>query len=530
MAQDETEGVGNEITTQATPSAVPNISPVRLQVIIAGLWLSLFMSALDTTIITTALIKISSDYNAFGQAAWLVTTYLLTYNCKFPWLEQKINCDRIVLRAFQGIGGSGLYSLVFVTLMKIITPEKMGFYSGIISSVFALANLLGPIIGGLISDRTTWRWIFWINGPIVVAAIILLFSSMPGLADGKSNRERLRAFDTIGGILSVSWLIPLLFALQEGGANYTWNSSVIIGTLTAGLGMPFYVAVIQLPQRFQAVNHTSAERAGILLLPLTLLTPVGAMLAGVIMGKHVTAEYILMISTAIVSIGIGLLSTLPTGHNFTVAAYGYEIITGIGLGAASPPYYFLLASSLPEPDIATGTGTLNMLRTLGGCIAVAICSALQHSSLRTQLPSFLSLQQVSAVEDSITAIMSLPPEAQRRVGEVFAKSYNKQYKVMLAFTLLNFLAAVTLGVVRKRKGLFGVVPVRKEGNEFLKGAEEDKGEEKGKLDGRKGVEVKGGEEGAMAGEESQASRKGVQDREVKKMGGQTDDISVAKDS
>lgn len=70
---------------------------------------------------------------------------------------------RVVFRAFQGIGGSGLYSLVFVAVMKLITPDKMGFYSGVVSSVFALANLLGPVLGGLITDRTSWRWIFWIK-------------------------------------------------------------------------------------------------------------------------------------------------------------------------------------------------------------------------------------------------------------------------------------------------------------------------------------------------------------------------------
>jgi MFS family permease len=141
----------------------------------------------------------------------------------------------IVFRAFQGIGGSGCYSLTFVAIMKLVTPEKMGFYSGIISSVFALANLLGPVLGGVIVDNTTWRWIFFINGPIVATSLVLLLMSMPGLKDGISNRDRVRSFDVLGGILSVCWPVPLLFALQEGGAQYEWSSGVIIGTLTAGL-------------------------------------------------------------------------------------------------------------------------------------------------------------------------------------------------------------------------------------------------------------------------------------------------------
>ncbi|KAG9196406.1 hypothetical protein G6011_01527 [Alternaria panax] len=164
---------------------VPKISSKRLHIVIAGLWLCLFLSALDTTIVTTALIKISSDFDALEQAAWLITAYLLTYNskvsdiwglksllllCASVFLIFSMACggaqtmtQLIVFRAFQGIGGSGLYSLTFVSIMKMIVPEKIGFYSGIVSSVFALENLLGPLLGGVIVDRTTWRWIFFMK-------------------------------------------------------------------------------------------------------------------------------------------------------------------------------------------------------------------------------------------------------------------------------------------------------------------------------------------------------------------------------
>lgn len=119
--------------------------------------------------------------------------------------------------------------------MKLIVPEKIAFYTGIISSVFAVSNLLGPLLGGIISDRTTWRWIFFMNGPIVAVAMVLLFVAMPALKDGKSNRERIRGFDGVGGLLSVCWPVPLIFALQEAGGAYKWSSGVIIGTLTVAI-------------------------------------------------------------------------------------------------------------------------------------------------------------------------------------------------------------------------------------------------------------------------------------------------------
>ncbi|KAF2749613.1 MFS general substrate transporter [Sporormia fimetaria CBS 119925] len=510
-------------------SMMPSVTQTRLHIIVLGLWISLFVAAMDTSILSTALIRISSDFRSLGSATWLVTSYLLTYNtfimisaklsdvfglklvmivCSIFFLVFSLACgvaqtmnQLIVLRAFQGIGGSGLYSLVFVAIMKLITPEKVAFYSGIISSVFAVANCLGPVLGGVITDQSTWRWIFFINGPIVGTALIILWFSMPGLKDGKSIRDRMEGFDVVGGILSVCWPIPLIFALQEGGIHYGWNSPVIIATLVAGvvallifgfyegwisyrtaidaifpirfvtnpnmalllgsmflLGMPFVATIIQLPQRFQAVNYKSAERAGILLLPLTLMTPVGSMFGALLMGRKICAEYLLIFASAIVSIGVGLLGTLPLGVDIWPGTYGYQVIVGFGLGAASPVFYFLLHTTVEPKQIAVGTGALNMLRSLGGCVAIAICSALHNSTLRSRLPEVLSPEQVSRIEDSREFIAMLPPRLQKEVGEVFAESYNRQFQVLLGCACASLLVAIALAVVRKRNGLLGRLP------------------------------------------------------------------------
>lgn len=362
------------------------------------------------------------------------------------------------------------------------------------------------------------RILTYSSGPITATATVIIFFSMPGLQSEVSTKERLLRFDGFGGILSVCWPVPLLFALQEAGIDYEWKSGVIIGTLVAGiallflfglyestvsherkvdpmlptrfitdpatgllilsmflLGMPFLVMFIQLPQRFQGVNFTSAERAGILLLPMTLLTPIGAMIAGAMLGRNFPAEYMLIGSTAIISIGIGLFSSLPTDSHVANETYAYEVITGLGLGLASPPYFMMLYTSVDEKDAPIGTGTLNMVRTLGGAVAVAICTALHHSVLRNDLFTFLSPEQISAIEDSSTAIAQLSPHTREELGRVFGRSYNKQFQVMLAFTLLNFLVSIALAIVRKKKGIFGKMPVRKEVNEFMKSVKKEEG-------------------------------------------------------
>jgi hypothetical protein len=448
--------------------------------------------------------------------------------------------------------------------MKLVTPEQVGFYSGVISSVFALANLLGPVLGGVIADHTVSglrckppsgnvliytidcrpgggyfgsskpgcplksRPLTPSSAPIIGTSFTLLFFAMPSTKDGKSIRDRFRGFDSVGSILSICWPVPLLFALQEAGVQYEWKSGVIIGTLVTGIalfllfglyetvisikttidaifpirfltnpalalmllsmfffGMSSYVVFIQLPQRFQGVNFKSAERAGILLLPVSLLTPVGAMISGVlfgkkIMGKSVPLEYVLLSSLGIISLGVGLLSSLPVDSHLSGATYGYEIIIGFGIGLANPPYFPLLSTCVEEKDVAIGIGIMNMLRTLGGAVAVAVCSALHHSILKNNLAGFLNTEEISAVEKSVAFITQLPEEKREMLGRVFGKSYNRQFQVTLGFSLFGCLVVIAMIVVRKKQGIFGWVPERKEENEFMKKA----------ADGEKGTKAK----------------------------------------
>ena len=234
------------------------------------------------------------------------------------------------------------------------------------------------------------------------------------------------------------------------------------------IGPPFYVAVLQLPQRFQTVNHTSGQRAGILLLPMMLMTPVGAMFGSAVVGKVIPAEYCLVLASVIQTIGIGLLSSLSSDARIHPPTYGYEIITGFGQGLASSPVYWLLGTIVNEEDVATGTGAMNMLRSLGGSIGVAICSALFNSSFRSEVGGLLTSQQISAIEKSIFAINDIPQDIRSQLGASFSRIYNKQFRVMIAFTALNFVVTVLLVIVRKRDGTFGGEPQRTASNEFQK--------------------------------------------------------------
>lgn len=240
--------------------------------------------------------------------------------------------------------------------------------------------------------------------------------------------------------------------------------------------MPFYVVFVQLPQRFQIVNFTTAERAGILLLPCTLVSPIGAMIVG-LAAKKVATEYILIVSAAIVCIGIGLMGSLPSHSHLWPGIYGYEVIVGLGLGLANPPYFMLLATSIAEKDISVGTGALNMMRTLGGCVAVAICTAVHREYTSDRLADHLSPEQVAAVQTSSSALTHMPAEVKDEIASIFGASYNRQFLILLAFAGFNLIVTVVLALVRKRLGVFGSMAERKEDNEFSRGGGKTAAEE-----------------------------------------------------
>ncbi|OQD88493.1 hypothetical protein PENSOL_c072G01313 [Penicillium solitum] len=201
-----------------------------------SLWICLFLSALETTIVSTALQTISSDLQDLSKSTWIVVAYLLTYNgflilfskltdifgqrgllimaqCIFVFSmacgAAQTMTQLIIFRALQGIDGSGIYSIVFVIVGKIGTVGKMPLYMGAMTSVFAMANLLGPILGGAIVDHTTWRWIFFLNGPGVALSLLILVPAIPNLGEKMIEKEKLKGIDVIGGLLSLAWPILL---------------------------------------------------------------------------------------------------------------------------------------------------------------------------------------------------------------------------------------------------------------------------------------------------------------------------------
>ncbi|KAI9831665.1 MAG: hypothetical protein M1819_004731 [Sarea resinae] len=408
----------------------------------------------------------------------------------------------IVFRALQGIGGSGIYSIVFVIIGKIATVEKISLYMGIMTSVFSLANLLGPILGGVIVDNATWRWVFLLNGPGIVLSLLFIIPAVPNLGGKLIEKDKLRRVDAVGGLLSLAWPTMLVFALEEGGSAYPWKSSQIIGTLVGSavglivfgfyevwvqrkgkqepifpvrllkdptlplyilimftMGGCFYAAIILLPQRFQAVDGISATKAGITLLPFTIVAPVLSVVCGLLLSKAPkSTTLVLLCSSAVTVVAIALLGTL-SNSTFSIEpkVYGFEVILALGLGFMMPPIFFFIKVEYDDADLAAIMGANNTARTLGGCVALAVCSAILHSELSSYLQAFLSPSQAAAVLSSTATISGLSASDTVKIQQAYGRSYNTQFRALIAFAGANIVGAVVLWVVRRRRHVQQVV-------------------------------------------------------------------------
>ncbi|KAI1847611.1 hypothetical protein JX266_006463 [Neoarthrinium moseri] len=424
---------------------------LKLGLIILSLCLAVFLVALDQTIIAPALGAITAEYGSVRDIGWYGASYLLTstalqplYGTIYRLFDIKLtfvgavalfelgslvsavapsSVAFIVGRAIAGLGTAGLFSGAVVILSYTLPLRKRPVMFGLFGGMWGIASVAGPLLGGVFTDRITWRWCFYINLPIGCAAALVVFFYLGISRANNPNNEsfisRIVQLDLLGAGILIPAIIMLLLALQWGGTEYPWNNSRIIGLFVGAavmallfvavehrqqdkgllpprffkhrdvlsamifsfvFGACFFPMIYYLSLYFQAVQGDSAVQAGIKLLPMLLSTVVSSMISGGLVTGFGYYNPIIFVETAMLTAGAGLISTFWLDTPFS-KWFGYQVLYGLGTGVCFQTGITVVQNVLPQELIPQGSACVQFFQSLGGALFIAVAQTVFQNGL-----------------------------------------------------------------------------------------------------------------------------------------------------
>ncbi|MDT0528144.1 MDR family MFS transporter [Micromonospora sp. DSM 115977] len=448
------------MTTEA-----PALGGRQIRLLMFGLMTGMLLAALDQTIVGTALPTIVGELGGINHYSWVVTAYLLASTASTPLygkmadlygrrpvflfsigtfllgsllagLSQDMT-QLIVTRGIQGLGAGGLMTLAFTIISDVVSPRDRGRYQGLFGAVFGLSSVAGPLVGGYFAE-TDWRWIFYINVPLGILAIIVCSRVLRLIPFTRRDHS----IDWLGAALLVAGVSCLLLALSWGGNEYAWGSGVIIGLFVAGavlgvlfvlqearvaepilplrlfrsatfalansagfvLGLVMFGSIIFIPLYLQIVRGASPTRSGLLMLPMMAGIIVTSVLTGRAMSRIGRYKWFPVSGAAVLLVGMLLFTRLEVDTSLWVA-FGFMVVIGVGLGLCMQSLILAVQNSVSMRDLGAGTSSATFFRSLGGSFGVAILGAVLSSRLTSELADRLP-----------GAIAVLPPEQQAAVA------------------------------------------------------------------------------------------------------------------
>lgn len=518
------------------PSDAPTAMTHReILVVFSGLMAGMLLAALDQTIVSTALPTIVGELGDVQNLSWVVTSYLLATTVSTPlygkisdlygrkivfqaaiviFLVGSILCGAsqnltqlIVFRGIQGLGGGGLMAMAFAIIGDILSPRERGKYSGYLGAVFALASVAGPLLGGFFVDHLNWRWVFYVNVPVGIAALVITSSALR-----LNFARRKHAIDLQGAALLVAGVSALLLVLVWGGNEYDWASGTIRGLLATSavciaafiawegrvaepilplrlfrnpvftvssllsvvVGCAMFGGIVYLPVFLQIVTGASATNSGLLLLPLMT----GLMTTSIVSGRVITrtGRYKVwpVAGMAVAAVGMYLLSTMDASTG-RVESSAFMLVLGVGIGMIMQVLILAIQNSVTYGDLGVATSAANFFRSLGGSIGVAVFGAILTARLDTELPRFLPAGAIdrvggdaAALVNSPEQIRALPPEIGRAIVEAMANSISSVFLIAVPVLVAGFILSWFLRELPLRETAHvGMTAVEAAGNDVL---------------------------------------------------------------
>jgi EmrB/QacA subfamily drug resistance transporter len=471
----------------------PNLTPSEVRAVIVGTLLALFLSALDQTIIATALPQIARDIGDFSLISWVVTAYLLTSTCatsivgklsdfhgRRPLLIACVGVfmlgsalcalaegmtTLILARALQGLGGGGLITLVQAIFGDVAAPRERGRYSAYFSAVYASASVLGPSLGGLLTQYCGWPSIFWINLPL---GLIALATADRALRKLEVHHHR-PPIDYVGIVVLCGTIVAFLMAISLGGKKLPWTAPEILGLGGAALILgslfirlqkrsadpvlpgrfitdsvlapllasnfviygSFLAISVLAPVYFQVALGTSVSEAGFLTIPVLVSTSITATFGGRYSRRRGRYKLPPLIGLPFAVAALMILAIVADEATPPVAA-AVLMVAGMGVGPVFPSSSVAALNAVEPRDFGAAAGALSFVRALGSAIAVAAASALVLGLASRALPD---IGHAASLEDLVRT--ALPPEARAVVARAFGGMFGVSAGALL-LGLLTF--------------------------------------------------------------------------------------------
>jgi EmrB/QacA subfamily drug resistance transporter len=404
----------------------------RLALVLVGIGLALLLAALDQTIVGTALPRIVAELQGLDYYSWVLTAYLVASTTMTPiagklgdlfgrkpfliggmvgFVAASALCGQaqnmaelVAFRGIQGLFGGTLFATVFASLADIMTPRTRARMQGVFGGVFGIASVIGPTLGGFLTDNVGWRWVFYVNIPVGALAVTVVALTMPSVA----HRASWRDIDFLGAALLAGGLVPLLvgfsitnqhdltspevltllgvavvilvafFFVEQREEhpmvpfglfrNRTFAVSVITGFLIS-IGM--FGSIVFVPLLYQGVLGVAATNSGLLLTPMIFGLVVGSVITGQLIVRISRYRYIGTVGIAITAIGLLLLAQVGTNSSQSTVVRDL-VMVGFGVGTTMPLYVNAVQSALPVANLGVATSQLQFWRNIGSTMGVSI--------------------------------------------------------------------------------------------------------------------------------------------------------------